>query len=98
MATDLTQYIFWDGHEQIVNQRRRIIAVRDTQFSEDYLPLKKWPRPYIQASMPTPSSTKFSIPPKVNEYLLTARFLGFRQKVTNSRIREINENFELPEN
>jgi hypothetical protein len=93
---NLTQYVFADGHEQIADKKGRIIAVRDPKFNRDYLPLNIWPKPYVQGSTLEPCSNNFSRTPKVNEYLLTARLLGFGQHISNTLIRKINEGFELP--
>ena len=91
---NLVQYVFEDGSETIATQTGRVVAVRDSHVSEDYLPLKMWPKPYIQGSIPELGSDKFSRTPKVDERLLTARLLGFGQRLSASPIREINPNFQ----
>lgn len=94
---NLTQYVFADGHEEIADQRGRVIAIRDPEFNiEDYLSLNMWPKPRVKGSTPEPFSREVSKTPKIGDYILEARFLWFGQRISNTPIREINEGFVLP--
>jgi len=95
---DLTQYLFWDGHEQIFNSKKRFVAVKDPEEGiTDYLPFKGKFAPRVLGSAPSLDSlVGFTSVPKVGEHLVT--FKGFffgRQYTTNALIRKINKNFRF---
>ncbi len=97
---DLTNYLFWDGHEQIANPKGRIVAVRDPERGmKKYLPLEsRLKAKYVQGSTADIYSRKFSKEPQVGEQLVTGSwFLGWFQHVSNSRIKEIDKIFRFPQ-
>lgn len=97
---DLTQYLFWDGHEEIANPNGRLVAIRDPeQGVQNYLPSKSRLRArYVQGSTLDIYSGKISREPQEGEQLLTRSwFLGWFEAVSNSRIKEINKKFRLPQ-
>lgn len=97
---DLTRYLFWDGHEQIADPKKRIIAFRDPeQGVQDYLLAKSRLRAkYVQGSIPGIYSKEFSKEPQEDEHLITGSwFLGWFQRISNSRIKQIEKDFCLPQ-
>lgn len=97
---DLTQYLFWDGHEQIFNSKRRFVAVKDPEEGiTDYLPFKGKFAPRVLGSAPSLDSfVGFTSVPKVGEHLVTFKGFFFGKKyTTNALIREINKDFCFPQ-
>jgi hypothetical protein len=93
---NLTQYVFGDDHEEIADGDR-LVSVR-TDSGADYLPLKGgFRRRYVRGSTPDIYSRKFSRKPQVGELLVTSLFLSLDQRISDSKIREIREDFCLPE-
>ena len=96
---NLVQYIFWDDHEQITNQKGRIVVVKDPDT--DYLLFDGKPALKVRGSAPSLDNlVGFSKVPKVGEHLVTFEgFLVFGKYYFSSvPIREINRNFQLPLN
>ncbi len=90
---NLTQYVFADGHEEIADHNGKIIIIKDADIG--YIPLGMFFKPYIRGSIPERDTDKVSRIPKVNEHLLTSKILGFNRCISNTKIREINQNFQL---
>lgn len=98
-SKDLTQYLFLDRHEEIFNLKGKLIAVRDPVVGvNDYLPFEsKLHTRYIHGSAPSYNSKRISRRPLEGEYLITGSwFLGWSQKISNARIKQINKGFQLP--
>jgi len=96
---DLTQYLFWDRHEQIANSKGRVVAVRDPERGvSDYLLLEGRLRArYVQGSIKDLDSGEISREPQQGEYLVTGSwFFGQFQQVSNSRINQIDNSFCFP--
>lgn len=95
---NLTQYLFWDGHEEIANQKGKLVAIRDSkQGATNYLPLKR--TRYVHGSTPNIYSRKISREPQKGEQLITSSwFFGLFQGVSHSRIKQIDKSFRLPKN
>ena len=94
---NLTKYTFKDGHEQIVDQEGKIIAVRDSKFDNksSLLSEGKWPDQFVQGSIPNLFSKELSRTPRLDEYLVTARQTGLGQCISNAPIRAINNDFQF---
>ena len=93
---NLVQYIFWDGHEEITNEKGKIIIIKD--FDIDYSFLNEKPAPKIKGSVPNLDTlTGFSKVPKIGEYLITFKgFLIFgKHYISNVPIRAIDRDFQL---
>lgn len=92
---NLTQYLFWDKSETIANEEGIVIAVR---HEDSYLPLRMRFSPKVVGSAQSfDNSDDSSNVPKVGEHLVTFRgIFGIgRYRISTSRIKEINENYDL---
>lgn len=97
---DLTQYLFRDGHEQIANSRKRLVAIRNLEKKgREYSPFKGKFTPRVLGSTPSLDSfVGFTSVPKVGEHLVTFRGFFFgNQYISNVPIREINKDFRFPQ-
>jgi|APSaa5957512622_1039677.scaffolds.fasta_scaffold24310_4 hypothetical protein len=95
--SSLTQYLFWDRSGVIANGKGKIIASTDSE-EKYYLWSRAFP-PRIEGGMFDPYNTKtFSKEPQEGQHLLTYRglfqILG-RQRISTSKIREINRDISL---
>lgn len=87
-----TQYIFWDGHEQIADEKGKIITVKDP--NTDYLPLNLKLFPRVCGSVPNRDFFEnLSEIPKEGEHLVSFRGILFIGKhyISDSRIKEIKQ-------
>lgn len=98
---DLTRYLFYDGHEQVANSRKRVVAFRDPGLGvNDYLSLTSGLRAkYIRGSTPDFRSKEFSKEPKIDEHLISRNwFLWWGEWISNSKIKQIDKDFHFPKN
>ena len=92
---DLTQYVFYDGSEQIADSDGKILFVKNP--NTDYLPLNTWCNRYVGGSIESKLSDPSKGEPRENEHLLLTMKFGLFPEVTTSKIKEINRGFKLPQ-
>ena len=92
---NLTQYLFWDSSETITDKKGKVIAV---SHEDSYLPIRmRFPPKVVGSARSFDNSDDVSDIPKVGEQLVTFRgIFGIgRYYISNSLIKEINENYDL---
>lgn len=98
---DLTQYLFYDGHEVITNRRGKVVALRDPSIGAvDYVTLPRLRARYVQGSIPRESHNSLDVSrePRKDELLLTSSwFLGLFQTSSISMIKQIDQDFQFPD-